>query len=187
MQDESYCYGQCWVDRRGRACRRRGHATVFHVFENEFPAPTQYEGDTYPSAFHAFQAARYARELRAPLHAAEPGGGRSMSVHEARVYGARTDLPILPCFLARREEIMRAILRAKFQANAKLLTALLRTGTRPLVYDAACPMWGKAGQNAHGVILAAVRDELRLEVAQVFEAAQTAEAQRGADSNVAPP
>ena len=183
MQEESYCYGQCWVDRRGRACRRRRHATVFHVFENEFPTPTQYEGDTYPSAFHAFQAARYAKELRAPLHA-EPGGGRSLSVHEARAYGARTDLPILPDFLARREEIMRAILRAKFQANAKLLAALLRTGTRPLVYDAMCPTWGKAGQNAHGVLLAAVRDELRVEVAQVFEAAQAD--QRGAEENSEP-
>jgi predicted NAD-dependent protein-ADP-ribosyltransferase YbiA (DUF1768 family) len=187
MEEGSYSYGQSWVDRRGRACRRRRHATVFHVFENEFPMPTQYEGDTYPSAFHAFQAARYARELRAPLRAAEPGGGRAMSVHEARVYGARTDLPILPDFLARREEIMRAVLRAKFQSSDKLLAALLRTGARPLVYDSACPMWG-ASANRHGELLASVRDELRLEVAQLLAAAQSADegGQRGAESNEAP-
>jgi predicted NAD-dependent protein-ADP-ribosyltransferase YbiA (DUF1768 family) len=172
MEEEGrYCYGQSWVDRRGRACRRRRHATVFHVFENEFPAPTVYEGDVYPSAFHAFQAARYASELRAPLRAADPGGGRAMSVHEARVYGARTDLPITPTFLARRQEIMRAILRGKFQTNAKMLAALLRTGTRQLVYDSACPMWGSSA-NKHGELLAAVRDELRVEVEQLLEAAQ---------------
>ena len=47
-----------------------------------------------------------------------------------------------------------------------------------------CPTWGKAGQNAHGVLLAAVRDELRVEVAQVFEAAQAD--QRGAEANSEP-
>lgn len=174
-EEGRYSYGQSWVDRRGRACRRRRHATVFHVFENEFPTPTQYEGDVYPSAFHAFQAARYAAELRAPLRAADPGGGRAMSVHEARVYGARTDLPIMPTFLARREEIMRAILRGKFQTNAKMLAALLRTGARQLVYDSACPMWGSSA-NKHGELLAAVRDELRVEVEQLLEAAQASEA-----------
>ena len=189
MQDEegAYCYGQSWVDRRGRACRRRRHATVFHVFENEFPTPTEYEGEVYPSAFHAVQAARYAAELRAPLRAADPSGGRAMSVHEARVYGARTDLPILPTFLARREDIMRAILRSKFQSNAKLLAALLRTGARRLVYDSACPLWGSSA-NRHGELLAAVRDELRIEVAQLVEAAQASadDDQRGAEANDAP-
>jgi ribA/ribD-fused uncharacterized protein len=172
-EEERYSYGQCWVDRRGRACRTRRNATMFHIFENEFPTPTEYEGQVYPSAFHAFQAARYSHELRAPLAARAHGSGRAMSVHEARAYGARTDLPILPAFVARRAEIMRAILRAKFGTSHKLLFALLRTGSRPLVYDSKCPVWGcgpgdkDKGRNLHGELLAAVRDEIRGEVAQL--------------------
>ena len=179
QEDERYSYGQCWVDRRGRACRTRRNATMFHIFENEFPTPTEYEGQVYPSAFHAFQAARYADDLRAPLGSlGSRGSGRAMSVHEARAYGARTDLPILPTFVANRAGIMRAILRAKFRTCHKLLSALLRTGNRPLVYDSKCPVWGcgpsDKGRNLHGELLAAVRDEIRGEVAQLDRARASA-------------
>lgn len=182
QEEERYSYGQCWVDRRGRACRTRRNAMMFHIFENEFPTPTEYEGQVYPSAFHAFQAARYADDLRAPLVSlgslGSNGNGRAMSVHEARAYGARTDLPILPTFVANRAGIMRAILRAKFATSHKLLSALLRTGNRPLVYDSKCPVWGcgpsDKGRNLHGELLAAVRDEIRGEVAQLDRARASA-------------
>jgi len=193
QEEERYSYGQCWVDRRGRACRTRRNATMFHIFENEFPTPTEYEGQVYPSAFHAFQAARYAHDLRAPLGLARHGPhgpGRAMSVHEARAYGARTDLPILPTFVANRAEIMRAILRAKFATSHKLLSALLRTGNRPLVYDSKCPVWGcgpsDRGRNLHGELLAAVRDEIRGEVAQLDRARAAAEDEDPADPDQSP-
>jgi len=191
--DESYYYGRSWVDKRGRACRSKRFARSFHVFENEFPTPTEYEGRVYPSAFHAFQAARYADESRAPLEAKPPGGSRAMSAHEARAYGSRADLALLPTFVADRVGIMRAILRAKFASNEHLLTALLRTGSRPLFYDCMCPVWGTCagkGRNVHGQLLASLRDELRAEVTRLWTAAvQPGESesepagQSGADSN----
>ncbi len=186
-EEECYNYGRAWVDRRGRACRSKRHACSFHVFENEFPTPTEYEGRTYPSAYHAFQAARYADESRAPLEA-RPFGARAMSAHEARAYGARTDLALLPNFVADRVGIMRAILRAKFASSQPLLQALLRTGSRPLCYDCMCPVWGTCagkGRNVHGNLLASLRDELRAEVARLWAAQESAAAgQTGAEANV---
>jgi predicted NAD-dependent protein-ADP-ribosyltransferase YbiA (DUF1768 family) len=183
-EDESYFYGRNWVDRRGRAVKSKRHARSFHAFENEFPTPTVYEGRTYPSAYHAFQAARYADEHRAPLEARPADGSRAMSAHEARAYGSRADLALLPNFVADRVGIMRAILRAKFTSNQQLLTALLRTGARPLYYDCMCPVWGTCagrGRNVHGQLLATLRDELRAEVTRLWTAAVQAEGAGAAD------
>ncbi len=171
---QAYWYGAQWVDRNGQSVRnkRRGPRT-YHVFENEFPVAVVYEGETYPSAFHAYQAARFAApEDRAPLAAQRAGGPRAMSLHEARAYGSSTKLALVPNFGKDRELILEEIVRAKFASNARLLVALLRTGDAEMRYDSPSPTWGfdgGSGQNMHGKVLARVRDELRASVQHLRE------------------
>ena len=178
---QAYWYGAQWVDRNGQSVRnkRRGPRT-YHVFENEFPVAVVYEGETYPSAFHAYQAARFAApEDRAPLAAQRAGGPRAMSLHEARVYGSSTKLALVPNFGKDRELILEEIVRAKFASNARLLVALLRTGDAEMRYDSPSPTWGfdgGSGQNMHGKVLARVRDELRASVQHLREGGDESDA-----------
>jgi predicted NAD-dependent protein-ADP-ribosyltransferase YbiA (DUF1768 family) len=182
-----YHYGQGWVDRNGQSVRhRRRGARSLHVLENEFPAEVTYEDAVYPSAFHAYQAARFAEaSAREPLRVQRSAGPRAMSVHEARVYGGR-DLPLVPGFVERREAIMRDVLRAKFTANHQLLLALLRTGDAELRYDAPSPTWGCHGRNAHGRLLMELRAELRASVQQLWAAANHAETSEEPESDHSP-
>jgi predicted NAD-dependent protein-ADP-ribosyltransferase YbiA (DUF1768 family) len=176
---QAYHYGAHWVDRNGQSVRnkRRGPKT-YHVFENEFPVAVVYEDQTFPSAFHAYQAAKFAPEHRAPLAAQRHGGPRAMSLHEARSYGSSTSLALSPKFAADREAVLIDILRSKFSSNQRLLLALLRTGDSELRYDSASPTWGYdggSGKNMHGKVLAKLRDELRASVKQLWAAASAAE------------
>ena len=166
-----YHYGPGWVDRNGQSARHRRRTRIAHVFENEFPAEVTHEDAVYPSVFHAYQAARFAEEsARAPLRVQRPGGPRALSVQEARVYGT-SKRPLVPGFVERREEIMGAILRAKFNAHHPMLLALLRTGDAELRYDSPSPTWGCHGRNVHGRLLMALREELRASVQQLWAAA----------------
>ena len=185
---QPYYYGAHWVDRNGQSVRnkRRGPKT-YHVFENEFPVAVVYEDQTYPSAFHAYQAAKFASaEHRAPLAAQRQGGPRAMSLHEARSYGSSTSLPLAPRFAADREGVLEDILRAKFSSNERLLLALLRTGDSEMRYDSPSPTWGfdggsgknmhgGSGKNMHGRVLGKLREELRASVKQLWAAASAAE------------
>ena len=177
---QPYYYGAHWVDRNGQSARnkRRGPKT-YHVFENEFPVPVAYEDQTYPSAFHAYQAAKFASaEHRAPLASQRQGGPRAMSLHEARSYGSSTSLPLAPRFAADREGVLEDILRAKFSSNERMLLALLRTGESEMRYDSPSPTWGfdgGSGKNMHGRVLGKLRDELRASVKQLWAAASAAE------------
>jgi predicted NAD-dependent protein-ADP-ribosyltransferase YbiA (DUF1768 family) len=161
-----YFYGAHWVDRNGQSVRnkRRGPRT-YHVFENEFPVEVVYRGETYPSAFHAYQAAKFVEQVhREPLAAQRAGGRRAMSLHEARLYGSSTEFAMVPNFGKERELVLEEIVRAKFSSNERFLVALLRTGDAEMRYDAPSPTWGYdggSGGNMHGKVLARVRDELR--------------------------
>jgi predicted NAD-dependent protein-ADP-ribosyltransferase YbiA (DUF1768 family) len=166
MAQQPYTYGAHWVDRNGQSVRnkRRGPKT-HHVFENEFPVSVTYEGAVYPSAFHAYQAARFADHARrAPLAAQREGGPRAMSVQEARVYGSSHDFALVPDFVKERERILADVVRSKFTTHERLSLALMRTGEAEMRYDSPSPTWGYAGgagQNMHGRVLSRLRDELR--------------------------
>lgn len=189
-----YYYGAHWVDRNGQSVRnkRRGPKT-YHAFENEFPAAVVYQGATYPSAFHAYQAAKFANaEDRAPLAAQRPGGPRAMSLHEARVYGSSTKHALVPNFGKGREAVLVEIVRAKFSSasNARLLVALLRTGDAEMRYDAPSPTWGfdgGSGINMHGKVLGNVRDELRASIAAIESIEQQAAAHDESDATPTAP
>ena len=166
MTQPPYTYGAHWVDRNGQSVRnkRRGPKT-HHVFENEFPVSVSYEGEVYPSAFHAYQAARFAdHAARAPLAAQREGGPRAMSIQEARVYGSSPTFGLVADFVKEREGILADVVRSKFTTHERLLLALMRTGEAEMRYDSPSPTWGYAGgagQNMHGRVLSRLRDELR--------------------------
>jgi predicted NAD-dependent protein-ADP-ribosyltransferase YbiA (DUF1768 family) len=126
----------------------------FHPFENEYLCPVEHEGHTFPSAFHAYSAAKSTRA------SVEFTRG---SVRKARELGKGY---MVPGFVEARVRVMRSILRSKFFRDPALARALLATGTDELRYDARnAPFWGYPGENAHGKILA----DLRLELAGIIE------------------
>ena len=147
-----------------------------HPFENEYLCPVEHEGHTFPSAFHAYSAAKSTRA------SVEFTRG---SVRKARELGKGY---MVPGFVEARVRVMRSILRSKFFRDPALARALLATGTDELRYDARnAPFWGYPGENAHGKILA----DLRLELASIIEerrraleAAGAGEAERSEEGEV---
>jgi len=114
----------------------------------------QHDGRSFPSAFHAYSAAKSKRD---------PVEFTRGSVRKAREVG-KGDM--VPGFVDARVNVMRSILRSKFFRDPALARALLATGTDELRYDAkSSPFWGFPGENKHGKILA----ELRLELAGIIE------------------
>ena len=125
-----------------------------HPFENEYLCPVEHNGHTFPSAFHAYSAAK---STRSPVEFTRG------SVHKARELGRGQ---MVPGFADARVRVMRSILRSKFFRDPALARALLATGTDELRYDARnAPFWGYPGENAHGKILA----DLRLELVAIIE------------------
>ena len=125
-----------------------------HPFENEYLCPVEHNGHTFPSAFHAYSAAK---STRGPVEFTRG------SVHKARELGRGQ---MVPGFADARVRVMRSILRSKFFRDPALARALLATGTDELRYDARnAPFWGYPGENAHGKILA----DLRLELVAIIE------------------
>ena len=148
-----------------------------HPFENEYLCPVQHEGHTFPSAFHAYSAAKSTRD---------PVEFTRGSVRKARELGKGY---MVPGFVDARERVMRSILRSKFFRDPALARALLATGTDELRYDARnAPFWGYPGENAHGKILA----DLRLELVAIIEdrrrvlEAEGAEGQEGQEGQEGP-
>ena len=134
-------YGPKWAPVKQREQR--------HPFENEFMSRTEHEGLVYPSAFHAYTAAKCARDRTVFTKG---------SVRRARELGKGE---MVAGFTENRVRVMHSILRSKFFRDPGLARALLATGTDELRYDCKSPFWGYPGTNEHGKILVAVRDELR--------------------------
>lgn len=129
-----------------------------HAFLSNFhPSAIDFEGTTFPTAEHAFQAAKSLdpadRQRIAGL--ATPG--------KAKAAGKRVSLR--PNWNEIRTEIMKQILRTKF-ADPALRTALDATGDAPLIEGNTWndTFWGVCrgkGQNNLGKILEAIRAENR--------------------------
>ena len=158
-------YGPKWAPVKQREQR--------HPFENEFMSRTEHEGLVYPSAFHAYTAAKCARDRTVFTKG---------SVRRARELGKGE---MVAGFTENRVRVMHSILRSKFFRDPGLARALLATGTDELRYDCKSPFWGYPGTNEHGKILVAVRDELRsiVDARRAEMEAIGADGADGADSN----
>lgn len=126
-------------------------------------SPFEWEGTTYPTAEHAFQAAKCARadDRKLFLACSKPS--------EARALGRRVRLR--EGWDDARLSVMESVLRAKF-ALPELRRKLLDTGTTKIIHSnnwhdnfwgrCICPMHARRpGKNHLGYLLMKIRDELK--------------------------
>jgi ribA/ribD-fused uncharacterized protein len=120
---------------------------------NFFPCKIRFEGITYLTSEHAFQAAKTLDIDERKLIALAPTAGKAKRM--GRKLKLRRDWDSV------RIEIMEAILRIKF-SDPDLLTRLLETGTEELVEgnNWGDRFWGKVngeGENQLGKLLMKIR------------------------------
>lgn len=129
------------------------------VLRNDYDAPFDHAGVTYPSVVHAYWALSAADpadhdRIRAAATAreAQEAGGRA---------ARRADWPAV------RLAVMAALLRAKFDRHPRLAEVLLATGDAGIHYTGLsdAPFWReqgrRGGRNWMGRLLELVRSELR--------------------------
>jgi len=132
----------------------------YRFLSNFYMAEVVYEGITYPSTEHAFQAAKsLSLTERRFIH-------KLKKASEAKKAGKKVKLR--PNWEAIKIQVMEDIVRDKFTRHDHLHKALLRTGDEELQEGNTWgdPFWGvtlktKYGQNHLGKVLMRVRDELR--------------------------
>ena len=130
----------------------------YSFLSNFYSSPVHYQGMEFPTAEHAFQAAKtYNYETRKNiLQAATPS--------EAKRLGRTIDLD-LNWWNDAKIDIMHEIVWEKFASNSSLKEKLLATGNVVIEESNTWGdrFWGTVngeGQNALGIILMAVRLEL---------------------------
>ncbi|MEU9607685.1 NADAR family protein [Streptomyces sp. NPDC048057] len=135
------------------------------ALRNDYPAPVELDGTTYPTVAHAYWALSVAEAepaVPAEVVAAE-------SAHAARriAQGA----PRREGFDGARTAVMTRLLRAKYAQHPELAAVLRGTGDATLVYDDGdSAFWGDnggRGRNWMGRLLELVRAELHAEASGV--------------------
>lgn len=135
----------------------RGFFGSWRWLSNFWPAEVVYEGVTYPTVEHAYQAAKTVFPLERQAIRACPTPGQAKRAGKSVTRRADWDTVKVP--------IMLSLLRQKF-AWEPLRSQLLATGLVPIVEENRWGdrFWGLcdgAGQNRLGCLLMQVRDELR--------------------------
>ena len=132
-------------------------AGPYRFLSNFYARPLLYEGERFPTAEHAYQAAKCMRsdEFRMIRDAPSPGAAKRMG----RKIAIRGD------WEAVKEKVMLSVVRAKF-ADAYLRRRLASTGTAELIEgnNWGDRFWGVCrgeGENRLGKILMKVRAETR--------------------------
>ena len=142
----------------------RANEKVYGVLSNLYRRPIEFEGETFPTAEHAYQAGKARKkEVKDWLMAAPSPSLLAMAAHGLYYWD------IAPGWSTNKFARMKAILRAKFQQHDDLRQVLLSTGSARLVESATVDstvnrVWGEVngvGQNMLGKLLMEVRDELR--------------------------
>lgn len=129
----------------------------YAFLSNFYKEPVEWEGITYPTVEHAFQAAKnFDRKYREQVRDAKTPG-------DAKKLGRATTLR--PDWEAIKLDVMTILVTRKFTSNAKLAMRLVKTSGHELVEgnDWGDTVWGVVngeGTNLLGKILMTVRDEL---------------------------
>jgi hypothetical protein len=141
----------------------RANEKPYGAFSNLFKRPLIFDGQTYPTAEHAYQAGKAAKpEVRDWILAAPTPSLAAMAAHGLYRWDVVEDWATI------KLDRMRGVLRVKFKAN-DLRTLLLSTGDARLVEagttnNAVNRFWGEVngkGENMLGQMLMELRDELR--------------------------
>lgn len=142
----------------------RANEAPFGAFSNLFRREMKFDGMTgFPTAEHAYQYGKPRSDrVRSWLMAAPTPALLAMAAHGLYSWD------VAPGWSSRKEERMRAVLRAKFTQHPDLCALLLSTGDARLVESATVNsatnrFWGEVkgvGQNMLGVLLMELRAAL---------------------------
>lgn len=144
----------------------RANEKPYGTFSNLFRRPIVFEGRTFPTAEHAYQAGKARKEnVREWILSAPTPSLLAMAAHGLYSWD------IVENWSSIKYERMRNVLRAKFTQHADLRQLLLLTGDATLVEEgrvvnAVNRTWGIVngkGLNMLGKMLMELRSELRLE------------------------
>lgn len=134
-------------------------AEPYGVLSNFSKHPFTLDGAWYPTAEHAFQAAKFAGTPRAEAIRRRRGAKDAARLARESRSLIRADWDAV------KEGVLRRILAAKFAAHAELHALLVSTGDEPIEF--ASPMdayWGTgrdgAGRNRLGALLVELRATL---------------------------
>ena len=131
----------------------------FHFLSNFHPAPVEMDGMTYPTVEHAFQAAKTEDPALRAMVRGQPTPGMAKKAGRALT-------KLRPGWNEMRVDVMRALVRRKFETHPDLAARLLATGDRELVEgntwrDSFWGVYRGLGENWLGRILMEVRAWLR--------------------------
>lgn len=133
-------------------------------FSNLYKRPIDFEGETFETSEHAYQAGKARRpQVRQWILSAPSPALLAMAAHGLYWWDIRSDWSKI------KFDRMRDVLRAKFLQHADLKQLLLATGDARLVEAATVDnpvnrTWGEVkgvGKNMLGKLLMEVREELR--------------------------
>jgi ribA/ribD-fused uncharacterized protein len=142
----------------------RASERPYGAFSNLYKRPFEFEGDTFPTAEHAYQASKARKPtVRRWLMAAPSPALLAMAAHGLYYWD------IAPGWSTLKFDRMTRVLSAKFEQHLDLQELLLSTGDRRLVETATTDspvnrLWGEVngiGKNMLGVLLMNVRSEIR--------------------------
>lgn len=141
----------------------RASEQPYGAFSNLFRREIEFEGETFPTSEHAYQAGKARKpEVKAWLLAAPSPGLLAMAAHGLYYWD------VSPNWSQTKFDRMRRVLRAKFTQHEDLQKLLLSTKEARLVESATVDntvnrLWGEVngiGQNMLGVMLMELRAEL---------------------------
>jgi ribA/ribD-fused uncharacterized protein len=142
----------------------RASDAPFGCFSNLYRRPVDFEGVSYPTAEHAYQAGKpRKKEVREWLMAAPSPALLAMAAHGLYYWD------IAPGWSTSKFARMKAVLSAKFSQHKDLQEILLRTSDARLIESATVDnavnrLWGEVngvGQNMLGILLMEVRGDIR--------------------------
>lgn len=138
----------------------RANEKPYGAFSNLYKRPVEFEGVTYPTSEHAYQAGKALKPaVRQWILSAPTPALAAMAAHGLYVWD------VVPDWAQIKFDRMRAVLRAKFDQHADLRELLLSTGEARLVEagtvnNAVNRLWGEVdgkGENMLGVMLMELR------------------------------
>lgn len=173
-------------------CFYRANEKPFGAFSNLFHRPIEFDGKTYSTSEHAYQAGKARKSaVRDWILSAPTPALAAMAAHGLYVWD------VVPDWAQIKFDRMRAVLRAKFDQHTDLRELLLSTGNARLVEvgtvsNAVNRLWGEVngkGQNMLGVMLmelraAYVQQPVRANKSKNSTAAKAREERRTASKRV---
>jgi hypothetical protein len=141
----------------------RASEKPYGAFSNLYRRPIVFEGETFPTSEHAYQAGKpRKREVREWLMNAPSPALLAMAAHGLYYWD------VSPGWSSTKFDRMRNVLIAKFEQHKDLRDLLLSTGDAILIESATVDnavnrLWGEVngvGKNMLGLLLMEVRDEL---------------------------